>query len=78
MKDRISPAVFWCAIGLIIGSLASLRLPVWAVVVAGAVIVLACLAEHFGWFRRRSGKRSLPRSRARGRSSLKQVKKIKA
>jgi membrane protein implicated in regulation of membrane protease activity len=79
MKDRISPALFWAAIGLIIGSLATSQFPIWAVAIAGGVIVLACLAEHFGWLRRlrrRNTKRSLPRNGAKGRKSLKQ--KVKA
>lgn len=81
VKDRISPALFWAAIGLIIGSLATRQFPIWAIAVAGGVIALACLAEHFGWLRglrRRTGKRSLSRNGAKGRKSLKPLKKIKA
>jgi hypothetical protein len=78
MKDRISFAVFWCSAGLIAGSLATLRLPVVAVVIAGTLIVLACLAEWTGVFEVlfRPRKRALPRSSS-GRG-VKRAKKVKA
>ena len=78
MKDRISLAVFWAATGLVLGSLATLQIPRIAVVIAGGIIVVVCLAEHFGLLKRRSGKRALPRSSASGRSSTKKMKKVKA